>query len=206
MSDRTPPAANLVTLGDTWLTEAIRDRLIQPLDPAQIEGWSNLPRSFSRIVTRNEDGLIPEEGSENGQVWGAPYRWGTTMIAYNRDVFKNFDWTPQDWKDLWREELRDRISMIWQPREIIGIALKKLGYSYNTNNLQEIQNLQSELESLLAQIKFYSSRYYLKPLILKDAWVAVGWSGDILPTIERYPQIKVVVPQSGTALWSDVLG
>lgn len=200
VGDRIPPAANLATLGDAWLTEAIRDRLIQPLTPSNLDSWSNLPPSFTRVVTRNEAGFA----DENGAVWGAPYRWGTTVIAYNREVFKNLDWTPQDWKDLWREELCDRISIIWQPREIIGIVLKKLGYSYNTKDLIAVKNLRPELEALLAQIKFYSSRYYLKPLILKDTWVAVGWSGDILPTIERYPQINIVVPPSGTALWCDV--
>ncbi|MEM9539326.1 MAG: substrate-binding domain-containing protein [Cyanobacteria bacterium P01_E01_bin.42] len=195
-----PPTADLVTLGDAWLAGAIRDRLIQPLTSANLEGWSNLPPAFSRIVTRNNSGFTDEKGA----VWGAPYRWGTTMIAYNREVFKNLDWTPQDWGDLWREELRDRISIIWQPREIIGIVLKRLGYSYNTRDLRAIKDLRSELEAFLAQIKFYSSRYYLKPLVLKDTWVAVGWSGDILPTIERYPQIEIVVPPSGTALWCDV--
>ena len=199
VGNRIPPSANLVTLGDAWLAGAIRDRLIQPLKPSQLENWSNLPSSFVRVATRNQAGFVDEAG----EVWGAPYRWGTTAIAYNRDVFHKLSWTPQDWDDLWREELRDRISIIDRPREIMGLILKKLGYSYNTKDLRRIPNLRQELEGLMKQIKFYSSTHYLQPLILKDTWVAVGWSIDILRTIQRYPQIKVVVPISGTALWCD---
>ncbi|MEA5468930.1 extracellular solute-binding protein [Spirulina sp. 06S082] len=200
VGNRIPPSANLVTLGDTWLAEAIRDRLIQPLKPSQLKGWQNLPESFTQVVTRNKAGFVDKKG----EVWGAPYRWGTTVIAYNHEVFKNLDWTPQDWEDLWREELHDRISIIQQPREIIGLTLKKLGHSYNTKDLKAITNLRSELEALVKQIKFYSSTNYLQPLILKDTWVAVGWSTDILPTIKHYPQLKVVVPKSGTSLWCDL--
>jgi putative spermidine/putrescine transport system substrate-binding protein len=35
-------------------------------------------------------------------------------------------------------------------------------------------------------------------------WLAVGWSGDILPLLASNPDIGAVIPQSGTALWSDL--
>jgi putative spermidine/putrescine transport system substrate-binding protein len=191
---------NLATLGDYWLTEAIEKQLIQPLEIKQLDSWSKLPSRWQQLVKRNQEGKL----DENGLVWGAPYRWGSTLIAYRQDKFKGLGWTPQDWSDLWQEELRDRISLIDQPREIIGLTLKKLGYSYNTSNLTQVPSLKSELLELQKQVKFYSSDHYLEPLILGDSWVAVGWSTDILPLSKRYSNIKVVVPQSGTSLWADL--
>ena len=32
----------------------------------------------------------------------------------------------------------------------------------------------------------------------------MGWSSDVLPLITRYPQLAVVIPSSGTALWADL--
>ncbi len=191
---------DLITLGDYWLEQAIKEKLIQPLNEAKLPQWSALPDRWQELVKRNDQGQLDAEG----KVWAAPYRWGNTVIAYNKDKFKDLGWTPTDWSDLWREELRNRISLLNQPREIIGLTLKKLQQSYNTQNLNKVLNLEQQLRTLDQQVKFYSSDSYLQPLILGDTWVAVGWSTDVLPVIQRYQQIAAVVPRSGTALWADL--
>ena len=195
-----PPVADLVTLGDYWLAAAIDQKLIQPLDTGKMKQWSALDRKWQELVKRSDQGF----SDPNGKVWAAPYRWGSTVIVYNRKKFEDFDWKPQDWSDLWRPELRSRISVLNQPREVIGLALKKLGKSYNTQTLSEVPQLESELRNLNKQVKFYSSDRYIEPLIIGDTWLAVGWSSDILPLITRYPELTVVIPTSGTALWADL--
>lgn len=197
---RTPAAANLVTMGDYWLEAAIKQELIQPLEIEQLQGWQQLPSQWQEIVRRDTSGqLLP-----SGPVWGAPYRWGTTVIVYHREKFKALGWTPTDWSDLWRPELRGRISLLDQPREVIGLTLKKLGFSYNTTDLNQVANLKDELRALHQQAKLYSSDNYLKPLVLEDTWLALGWSTDVVPLLARSPEIGAVVPLSGTALWTDV--
>ncbi len=197
---KSPKKPDLLTLGDYWLESAINQRLLQPLDTNQLNNWNSLPLIWQQLVKRDSQG----KPSNNGKIYGAPYRWGNTVIVYRKDKFKSLDWTPQDWSDLWREELRDRISLLDNYREIIGLTLKTLGYSYNTKNLASISNLETKLIQLNQQVKFYSSDKYLQPLILGDTWLAVGWSSDILPLIKRYSNLAVVVPQSGTSLWADI--
>lgn len=200
MGKKTPRRADLVTLGNYWLESAIQEQLIQPLDIEGLKGWQQLPTRWQQLVKRDHE----NQPSDSGLIWGAPYRWGTTVIAYDREKFKELGWTPQDWSDLWRPELRDRISLLDQPREVIGLVLKKLGHSYNTANINQVTNLKQELQSLHRQVKFYSSNHYLEPLVLGDTWLAVGWSTDALSVQSSYRQIEVVVPESGTALWADL--
>jgi spermidine/putrescine-binding protein len=50
----------------------------------------------------------------------------------------------------------------------------------------------------------YDGTHYLKALAAGHAWVAVGYSHDILPFAMRTPGITVVAPASGTTLWADV--
>ncbi len=192
--------SDLVTLGDYWLAPAIAQGLIQPLDIEQLQRWQQLPPRWQTLMQRDRQGNL----DPNGQVWGAPYRWGSTAIAYRVDKLQRLGWQPHDWSDLWRPELRDRLSLLDQPREIIGLTLKKLGHSYNTADLTKIPQLKSELQNLHALVKFYSSDSYLQPLILGDTWVAVGWSTDILPMLQRYSNLAAIVPASGTALWADL--
>lgn len=191
---------DLVTLGDYWLAQAIEQNLIQPLDTAKLPQWLSLPNRWQELVKRNDQGQL----DAGGKVWAAPYRWGNTVIVYNREKFEPLGWTPSDWGDLWREELRDRISLLDQPREVIGLTLKKLGKSYNIENINNVPDLEQQLRALHQQVKLYSSDTYLQPLILGDTWLAVGWSTDVLPAIQRYQQIAAIIPQSGTALWADL--
>lgn len=189
---------DLVTLGDYWLKKAIAENLIESLEVEKIGNWDKISPRFQHLVMRDKDGNI----SNKGKIWGAPYRFGCTMIVYREDKLKG--WQPQDWEDLWNPDIKQKISLLDQPREIIGLVLKKLGYSYNTTNLKSIPELSSSLQALHQQVKFYASTNYLQPLILGDTWLAVGWSSDILPVIKNHRNLKAIVPRSGTALWADV--
>jgi putative spermidine/putrescine transport system substrate-binding protein len=194
------PIADLVTLGDYWLKAAIEQKLIQPLNEAQIKQWPALNDQWKTLVTRNEQG----NPDAQGKVWAVPYRWGSTVIIYNSEKFQKLGWTPTDWSDLWRSEVRSRISLLNHPREVIGLVLKKLGNSYNTENIDQVPELEKELRALNQQVKFYNSNTYLEPLIIEDTWLAVGWSDDIMQVLTRYPHLRAVIPNSGTAISADL--
>ncbi|MEO0846175.1 MAG: extracellular solute-binding protein [Cyanobacteria bacterium J06648_1] len=191
---------NLTTLGDSWLSTAIKQKLIQPLSSKYLSNWQNLPSSWQKLVLRNPQGDL----DSNGAIYGAPYRWGSAVIAYRRDKLKPLNINIKDWQDLWQPELRDRISLLDSPREVIGLTLKKLGQSYNTDDLNVVTELEAELLALHQQAKLYSSDHYLEPLVLGDTWAAVAWSTDILSLTQRYPEIEFIIPQSGTSLWADL--
>jgi putative spermidine/putrescine transport system substrate-binding protein len=194
----TPRPATLVSLGDYWLAEAIRQELIQPLPELSQSG--QLPARWQALAKRDRQGNF----SPTGQVWGAPYRWGMTVIAYRKDKFRNLGWQPTDWTDLWRPELRQRFSLLDHPREVIGLTLKTLNQSYNTENLDAVTELKKQLVALNQQAKFYSSNAYLQPLMLGDTWAAVGWSNEVLSLMRRNQEISAIAPLSGTALWADL--
>src|SRR4028119_1243476 len=67
----TPAIADLVTLGDYWLETAIQQKLIQPLEIEQLQGWQQLPPRWQELVKRNTQGQL----TQSGKIWGAPYRW-----------------------------------------------------------------------------------------------------------------------------------
>ncbi|WP_019500334.1 ABC transporter substrate-binding protein [Pseudanabaena sp. PCC 6802] len=217
---------DVMSLSDGWLNMAIDQSLIRPFSEqelAQIPQWQNLDVKWKNSVTRDRQilkKLAPSDLAEIVQspqpldrkwqslltrepqkVWAVPYRWGTTVIAYRTDKIP-FEIT--SWADLWRPELRQKLSLPDDAREVIGIALKKLGKAYQTADLNAVQSLESELTALNAQTRFYSSDTYLQPLMIEDTWVAVGWSQDMRRALQQEPQIKVVVPKEGTALWADL--
>jgi putative spermidine/putrescine transport system substrate-binding protein len=188
-------APHLASISDSWLDLAIANSLIQPITPNLIEKipqWQKLAPMWQQSVTRNN------------QVWGIPYRWGATAIAYRRDKLK-FDIT--QWSDLWRSELKLRLTLPDDAREVIGLVLKKMGKSYQQENLvdnQDITQLTQELKSLNSQVLTYTSDNYLQSLLSDDTLAAVGWTSDMYKAQKLNPNLKVIIPKDGTAIWSDI--
>lgn len=141
--DKPKLPSRLASLGDYWLPQAIQQNLIQPLSVDDLNRWSALAPQWQQLVRRDLQG----NPSTEGKIWGAPYRWGATMIAFRKDKFRDLGWQPQDWSDLWRSELKGHISLPDQPREVIGLTLKKLGQSYNLEDLDTISELPKPLRN-----------------------------------------------------------
>ena len=192
------PVADLVTLGDFWLAPAIQQGLIRPLT-LNLQ-WELLDPEWQTLVRRDRQG----QPDPQGEIWAAPYRWSTLMIAYQPEKFKSLGWVPKDWSDLWRPELKGHLSLPDSPRTVIGLALKKLGQSAHLQDLTTVPSLTSELQALHQQVKFYSSDAYIQSLSLGDTWVTVGWSNEILPTIERDRTLAALIPATGTLLTADL--
>lgn len=195
-----PRPSDLVTLGDSWLTAAIRQDLIRPLDPQALSLWPELAPSWRQLVQRDDQGFL----SETGPIWGAPYRWGGTLIAYRKTRLQKLGLQIQDWQDLWHPALKGLISLPDNAREVIGLTLKRLGRSYNELNPAQVSGLDEALADLHRQVKLYASDNYLQPLLLEDTWVAVGPSADLLPLLQRDRNLALVFPASGSALWADL--
>jgi len=204
----------LCQLGHYWLDRAIAlgtvaplDRLgsaWQPLDRQSPFSWSYRPNSAESAKFGDSDATGDASRSEpESQLWAVPYSWSSTAIAYRTD--KLGDWRPRDWADLWeRPELEGRIVLPDSPRETIGLALKSLGESYNTPRPDRVPGLRDALEALHDRALFYSSTTYQQPLVLGDAWVAIGSSQDIASLPEFGRTIDAIVPASGSALWADL--
>jgi putative spermidine/putrescine transport system substrate-binding protein len=194
--------AQLISLGDRWLSQAIQQQLLHPFDPTRFPQWPSLNPRWQLLGQRNAQG-IP---ASTGKLWGIPYRWGTAMMVYTKSNFKNLGWEPKDWSDLWKPELRQRIAIVDDPREVIGLTLKKLGYSYNLTNPNSVSALPPALKELQQQVKFFSTKYYLQSLLNQDVWLAVGWSNEIVPLLKTHSELAAVIPASGTSLWADLWG
>ncbi|XP_010478890.1 PREDICTED: uncharacterized protein LOC104757797 [Camelina sativa] len=200
-------AADMISIGDSWLSYAIKEKLIEPMKGIEDQDWyKGLSDRWKVYLRRNYAG----EKAPDGEMWAVPYRWGTIVIAYKKSKFQNYKLAPiEDWDDLWRPELAGRIAMVNCPREVIGAVLKYMGASYNTTDLDsQVAGgriaVENNLASLMKQIRLFDSNNYLKAFNVGDVWVTVGWSSDIIPVAKRMSNVTVIVPKSGATLWADL--
>ncbi|CAA7061240.1 unnamed protein product [Microthlaspi erraticum] len=200
-------AADMISVGDSWLSFAIKEKLIEPMKGVEDQDWyKSLSDKWKIYLRRNFAG----EKAPDGETWAVPYRWGSMVIAYKKSKFQQYKLAPiEDWEDLWRPELAGRISMVNCPREVVGAVLKYMGASYNTIDLDsQVAGgkiaVEKNLASLMKQVRLFDSDNYLKAFNVGDVWVTVGWSSDVIPVAKRMSNVTVIVPKSGATLWADL--
>ena len=91
--------------------------------------YENIP-NFEKYV----DESFKNPGYDADQEYSIPYTWGTVGIIYNTKYIESVD----SWSALWNEEYAGKILMFDNSRDSFAIALKSLGYSLNSENVDEI--------------------------------------------------------------------
>ncbi|CAG9467647.1 unnamed protein product [Pedinophyceae sp. YPF-701] len=207
-SSRGTWGADAVTIGDAWLGEAIRRGLVQPITDAEsCRWWAAVGPRWRELVCRHPTTGLPDA---SGKVFAAPYRWGSTIVAFNQARFDKAGLRPvTDWTDLFQEGLERRIAVVQSPRELVGITLKSMGMGFNTPEKVIAKGVGHDavtdrFQRLRRQIIVASNEEHMRAFSMQDAWAIVGWSSDVLPVAQRMANCRVVVPKSGTALWADL--
>jgi spermidine/putrescine transport system substrate-binding protein len=173
--------------------------MLQPLDLDKIPHWENL-----------EDRWVDEAPYDPGSDrYSAPYFWGTSGIAWNENALPEGAETPfTSWDALWNEDFAGQIRMLNDMRETMGAALKRLGYSLNSTNEDEIQEAKESLIQQKDLISTYSSTGMAEALINENASPMHSWSGEPFSAYwELYEDgsspIGYRVPEEGSVVWVD---
>lgn len=136
--------------------------------------------------------------------YGYPYFWGTLGIAYRKDLVTQ---PITSWMQFFQpaSNLHGKILVVKSSRDIIGMALKALGYSANSENRDEIK----AAGKLLMQQKQYISKYgYISlakdsSLLSGDIIATTVYGGDALVVAEYNDNIMYVIPEEGGNIWVD---
>jgi spermidine/putrescine-binding protein len=136
-----------------------------------------------------------------GNAYCAPYLWGTTGIAYDSERIP----APDSWRALWDSRYRGRISMLSDPRETIGAALKSLGHSINSTDSKALRAAGDLLRRQKPLVKNYTSDGYDDLLLSGEVWLAHAWSGDAARMAQQKPSLKYVLPKEGSTMYMEHL-
>ena len=167
-----------------------------------------LPLNFANIPNAKfiqEDLLNPVYDATGA--YSVPYTWGTVGIFYNSKHVDGED-VLEGWDLLWNEEYKDKIVMFSNPRDAFGIALKKLGYSMNTENPAEWAAAYEELKTQKKLVYRYAMDEVFDQLIGGSAWIAPYYAGDsvrIMDAEEGNPDVKFFFPAQGTNRFVDAM-
>lgn len=136
--------------------------------------------------------------------YAVPYFWGTTGIAYRKDIIKE---PITSWSQLFNpsKEMHGKIIMLGVSRDVIGMALKSIGHSANSTDQTALKKVEKILRAQKKHVKSYSYMTLDKksPLVTGEAVIAMAFSGDALMVKEHNNNIEYIVPEEGGNLWVD---
>jgi spermidine/putrescine-binding protein len=162
--------------------------------------YDNIP-NFSNIDERFQDPPY-----DPGNKVSVPYQWGTTGIGYDTDILEE---PPDSWAYLFDPETAapyaGKISMLNDPREALGAALKYLGYSLNSQDKAQLEAAKQLLIQQKDWVATYDSEGYEDLLAAGETQLGQGWSGDFFAAAVEAPQIWYAIPKEGATIWTDNL-
>ena len=142
--------------------------------------------------------------------YSVPYCWGTVGILYNTRLLDELGVpAPTKWADLWDERLSGEILMQDSVRDAFMVALKKDGYSMNSESKDEIEQAKQELIDQKPLVQAYVIDQVRDKMIGGEAAVGVIYSGEMLYIQDEVASLgldydlEYVIPEEGTNLWLD---
>lgn len=181
---------DIIIPSDYMIARMIQEEMLEPLD------FSAIP-NFEYI---EDDLKNPQYDPQNA--YSVPYMWGTVGIIYNSEkVTEAFD----SWDILWNEKYKGNILMFGNPRDALGIALIRLGYSINTENEDELRAAAKSLKEQKPLVQAYVMDEIFDKMEGGEAAVAPYYAGDALSMMANNPALGFVIPKEGTNRFVDAV-
>ncbi|WP_341528242.1 spermidine/putrescine ABC transporter substrate-binding protein [Nostoc sp. UHCC 0302] len=183
---------SIIYPSDYMVKKMVDKDLLTEIDHDRLIGLENL---FPRFVNPSYD--------PNNR-YSIPFNWGTTGLLYNSEKLQD---APEDWEYLWRnqDKLNKRMTLLNDVREVMGATLRMLGYSYNSQNEQEIQQAYDKLKVLKSAIAAFDTDAWQNQILAGDLLLAMCYSADAVRISKENPKLKYVIPRSGSSLWTDTI-
>ena len=141
------------------------------------------------------------EEFDPGNKYSVPYQLGIAGVLYNTKMVGDVE--IDSWDDLWNEDFKDSLVMPDSVRDAFMIALKKLGYSENSTNEDEIKAAADELIRQKPLVYKYANDSARDLLANGSAAVGVVWNGEYIYTKELNEDVDFVIPKEGSEFFID---
>jgi spermidine/putrescine-binding protein len=190
---------DVIVPSDYMVSIMIESGDLMALDKAAIPNLANLSPEFA-------SGLPYDPAGD----YSVPYQWGTTGLAV--DLAVAGDDVPETWGLVFDTNLAEQYGFVGattllnDPRETLGAALKYLGYSLNTTDEAQLDEAKQLVAEATERIAAFESDQYDELLATGQTALAHGYSGNFLVQFDEADdpdQYTYFVPEEGGTRWVD---
>lgn len=188
-------SVDLVTPYHGYVKVLIEADLLEPLDYSKLPNAKNY---FARFKN-------PAWNRAGGEVYSAPYIWGTDPMMYNAKFVKT---PPRSWMDVMKPEYKGKVVMVDDTLGQIMVWGRVLGHR---NPVQITKKQLDAVIALLTKIKKQQARAFASGwgdmadiMSRGDGWISTGgWEAITSFAAAKGADIRFTHPKEGDFAWTD---
>ena len=164
----------------------MNEKMLSPIDKNKISTYGNIDK---RVLEKLES-----FDKENN--YAVPYTMSATIIAVNKEKVKDY---PRDYTIYDRKDLKGRMSLLDDMKEVLIAGLGMAGYSQDTDSEEGMRKAADMIIGWKDNIAKFDSESFGKNFASGDFWVVQGYAENIYMelTDEQIENTDFVVPQKG---------
>lgn len=185
-------SVDVVIIDSFNLNKLHKLRLLHPLDKAAVPNFRYASPKFTNL------------DADPGNTYSVPYHWGTTLVAYRKDMVSNPE---HSWRLLWDPSLKGKVMMMKDSFEPLAVAMLLNGKSPATREKADYEQASKMLLDQIDQMEVRYGSYDDVKQALQDGTVAAAmcYNGDAATVAEEEPLVDFFIPKEGATLWVDCM-
>ncbi|MBU2106252.1 MAG: ABC transporter substrate-binding protein [Alphaproteobacteria bacterium] len=186
-----PGLYDVVMINAAFNDQAYAEKLIQPIEVSKIANAADISSEKASSPMLNHE----------GKVYGVPWVWGLTALAYNE---KAFDTPPASISVMWDESHKGKVTI--RDDAVEAMQFGAIATGQDINDIKDMDAVKAKLTALMPQIRtFWSSENDWNQMVASNQ-IDIGtyWSGsaDRAKTQFKLP-VSLMIPEEGAVAWLD---
>ncbi|MEO5913873.1 MAG: spermidine/putrescine ABC transporter substrate-binding protein [Luteolibacter sp.] len=167
-----------------------RKSMLTPLDHAKLPNLKNV------------DATYLAKAADSKMAFSVPYMTAPTCLSYLASKVAD---PVESWSMLDRPDLKGRITMLDDMREVLGAALKFLGHSLNSVVPAELAAARDVAIRWKKNIAKFENEQYKTGIASGEFQLVQGYAGDLIQAAEENGDMRIFIPKEGSAFSCDDL-
>ncbi len=165
--------------------------MLLEIDGSRLTNWANLD---AEVLAKIE--------FDPGNRWSVPYMMGAAGIAVNTRFVSDYE---RSWSIFDRTDLRGRMTMLDDMREVLGGALSYLGYSVNTVVQSEIDEAKALATRWSRNLLRFDAEAFGKAFANGEVWVVHGYQENVFLELDEDDRdhVHFFIPREGGSMYMD---
>ena len=173
---------DIILASDYVVDIARKQGLIAEIDKSKVPNFKNINPAYQSQFYDPDNTL------------SVPYAAGTPLIVYD-PAKVSIDIT--GYEDLWNPALKESVVILDDARNMVGVTLKTLGYSFNTQDDSELDQAKEKLMQLKPNVRAFDYDTPHNLMISGEATVGYMFTPQVVTALDERPDLKVVYPKEG---------
>lgn len=167
-------------------------------------GWLNEIGESRWTNKKNLRADLLNASADPGRKVSAPYMSGAIGLAYNRAA-TNRDITKVD--DLFDPAFKGKVSLFSDTQDGLGMFLLEQGSNLEDLKIEDVQKAVDRIREQKdkGQIRRFTGNDYSDDLAAGNVVIAQAYSGDVVQLQKDNPDLRFVVPESGSTSFVDTM-